>query len=373
MALQHNKPSDRSLITRIKDIPEALLENRITAFAGLGAAAAGLLPDPFKAAYWIIFPVFILLCIFGTWYKLREKHKYLETMIAIPIAIRIANKADANDALKSLFQAIEVQNNLKNHAENLAKYLHIDLADLKFEYGSDNEDIFNTERLQRFLTVLKYGMTQLQRRAPKATFCIGCIGPTSVAIAIGTMLAHTRIMIFHFDSTLKQYIPIIETSRHLKENVAKFEKFEIKALNPAGDPLNLDFDGNISERNIAESVAGTNTGKVTLAIDVSAHKINIEDSSIRTWGDRIYMRSIGNGTIAQGEDWSQYCREIFKVLNTIQQQYSDPEIRLVYSMPVALGLALGIATQNYWNVMLTNYDKGTYRELLRLDKIELNY
>ncbi len=369
MALQRKKPGDRTLISRIKDIPEALLENRITAFAGLGAGAAGLLPDPFKGAYWIIFPAFILLCIFGTWYKLREKHKYLETAIAIPIIIRIANKADANDALKSLFQAIEVQNHLKNHAENLAKYLHIDLADLNFEYGSDSEDIFNTERLQRFLTVLQYGMTQLQRRAPEATFCLGCVSPTSVAIEIGTMLAHKRITIFHFDSTLKQYMPIIDPSRHLKENVTKFEKFEIEVLNSAGESLNLHFDGDISKRNIAESVAGaTTTGRVTVAIDVSAHKINLEDPSIR-----IYMRSIGNGTISQGEDWSQYCREIFKVLNAIQQQYSHPEIRLVYSMPVALGMALGIATQNYWNVMLTNYDKGTYRDLLRLDKIELNY
>ena len=75
------------------------------------------------------------------------------------------------------------------------------------------------------------------------------------------------------------------------------------------------------------------------------------------------------GTITSDEDWLQYCREIFKVLNDTQQHYD--EIRLLYSMPVSLAIAVGIAAQNYWNIMLTNYDSATntYRDLIKLNQI----
>jgi hypothetical protein len=40
-------------------------------------------------------------------------------------------------------------------------------------------------------------------------------------------------------------------------------------------------------------------------------------------------------------------------------------------MPVALAIAIGIATRNYWNILLTNYDSqtGEYLPLIKLNDV----
>ncbi|MFB2875676.1 SAVED domain-containing protein [Floridanema aerugineum] len=66
---------------------------------------------------------------------------------------------------------------------------------------------------------------------------------------------------------------------------------------------------------------------------------------------------------------TQYCREIFKVLHEAQQHYT--EIKLVYSMPVSLAIAVGMTIQHFWNVKLTNYDPKTetYADLIKMNEI----
>ncbi|UXE64354.1 MAG: hypothetical protein KA717_18860 [Woronichinia naegeliana WA131] len=51
------------------------------------------------------------------------------------------------------------------------------------------------------------------------------------------------------------------------------------------------------------------------------------------------------------------------------QQQGYEEIKLVYSMPIALGILVGMATQQYWRILLTQYDQQTqsYRDLFALN------
>jgi len=362
--------SDRSLISHIQNIFEALLENRFTAFAGVCAGAAGLLPDQFKWVYFILFPAFILFCILGTWHKLKEKHKYLQTAIAIPIVIKIASKHDANNALNDLFASIEAHGNLGNYQNNLAKYLHVDREELLFEYGSDDRDIFETERLMRFFAVVKYGINQLQRRAPQATFNLAFIGPISIAIALGTLFNQTPVTIFHFDNGTRKYFPVLAIDRKLRERDVKLQKF--KLTDSDGNSLDSYFD------------IQKNTGiptppwqeKVTLAIQVSTHSIFVQEDQ-NLYGQLLYMRDTGNGTIDiyKPEEWVQRCREIYRVINVLQERYHVTAISLIYSMPIALGVALGISLQNLWKIGLMNYNKQTsaYEHVLYLNDINVEF
>ena len=66
--------------------------------------------------------------------------------------------------------------------------------------------------------------------------------------------------------------------------------------------------------------------------------------------------------------WIRYIQEIFHILNKLQTEYE--EIKLVYSIPVSIGLGIGIAIQNYWHVLLTNYQQGEYKDLIYTDEIQ---
>lgn len=135
------------------------------------------------------------------------------------------------------------------------------------------------------------------------------------------------------------------SDRKLKEDIKEYEKFERVVTEKGQD-------------------------RVTIAIDVSSHKINLNDQSIENYGDLIYLESKGSGTIEKNEDWLQYFREIFKTVN-IAQQKNYQEIKLVYSMPITLGILVGMAVQQYWPILLTQYENSTYRNLINLQEFKL--
>lgn len=135
------------------------------------------------------------------------------------------------------------------------------------------------------------------------------------------------------------------SDRKLKEDIKEYEKFERVVTEKGQD-------------------------RVTIAIDVSSHKINLNDQSIENYGDLIYLESKGSGTIEKNEDWLQYFREIFKTVN-IAQQKNYQEIKLVYSMPITLGILVGMAVQQYWPILLTQYGNSTYRNLINLQEFKL--
>lgn len=332
----------KATIAELVHDPRAILNNPFTLMAGIAGAIGGLLPVYINGV--AVASGMAALIVLGIWSEARKMSIYKHDAIPLPIVINVSNPANSENALSSLFNLIEKDRKFRNYRHNLAQYLQISPLDLIFNYRGA---IYETERLKDFLKITRYDLEKLKTKTPRNTIIdLAYIGPASVGILIGTVLSLDSTNIFQYSKTSDSYYSVVEIrDRTSKEDIAEFEKFEVE------------FPQKRQQ-------------KVTVAIDVSSHKIRTEDSSITAYGDLIYMKSQSNGTIELHEDWMQYSREIFKVLNLAQQNYE--EIRLVYSMPVALAIILGIALQNYWNITLTQYDSSnnTYRDLMKLNDLQ---
>nr|CAO88407.1 unnamed protein product [Microcystis aeruginosa PCC 7806] len=116
--------------------------------------------------------------------------------------INIANPADSNKALQSLFNIIETENKYKEHQNNLDQYLNISETDLIFNYSCD---IYDQEMLKTFLQILRYNLEKLKKKTPQNTIIyLAYIGPISVAIMVGTILATEGVKILT-DGHIFQY------------------------------------------------------------------------------------------------------------------------------------------------------------------------
>jgi hypothetical protein len=321
---------------------EIAIESPWTVVAGfLGTLAPLLLPtyNP------IIFSIAITIFLVGIIFEANKYKIYTEDALPIPIVIKIANSAISLDALNSLFKLIEAEPKYRNYRQNLNKYLSITESELVYEYQGD---IFDTEHLKDFLKITKHDLEQVKRKTPQnSIFYLAYIGPASVAFLVGSMLAREGMQLFQRSQDNNSYQCVMNVKdRALKEDTPQLEKFAVtyQCSEPRHD-------------------------KVTIAIDTAAHKTKLNDPSITNYGDIIALQNQRGNTISYEEDWTQYCREIFKVLNEAQQNYK--EIKLVYSMPVSLAIAVGMTMQHFWNVQLTNYDPkmGTYQDLIKMNEI----
>jgi len=300
----------KNVLGNLRQYPYNIIFNPLTNAALAIAAILALIADQFGQGYYLIFLITLALVIIGIWLESQKYDLYKHQAIPLPIVIKIANPADSNKALQSLFNIIETENKYKDHQNNLDQYLNISETDLIFNYSCD---IYDQEMLRAFLQILRYNLEKLKKKTPQNTIIyLAYIGPISVAIMVG---------------------------------IKEYEKFERVVTEKGQD-------------------------RVTIAIDVSSHKINLNDQSIENYGDLIYLKSKGSGTIEKNEDWLQYSREIFKTIN-IAQQKNYQEIKLVYSMPITLGILVGMAVQQYWPILLTQYGNSTYRNLINLQEFKL--
>ncbi|GCA88612.1 SAVED domain-containing protein [Microcystis aeruginosa] len=334
----------KNVLGNLRQYPYNIIFNPLTNAALAIAAILALIADQFGQGYYLIFLITLALVIIGIWLESQKYDLYKHQAIPLPIVINIANPADSNKALQSLFNIIETENKYKDHQNNLDQYLNISETDLIFNYSCD---IYDQEMLRAFLQILRYNLEKLKKKTPQNTIIyLAYIGPISVAIMVGTILATEGVKIFQYNKSSDSYYPVVEISdRKLKEDIKEYEKFERVVTEKGQD-------------------------RVTIAIDVSSHKINLNVQSIENYGDLIYLKSKGSGTIEKNEDWLQYSREIFKTIN-IAQQKNYQEIKLVYSMPITLGILVGMAVQQYWPILLTQYENSTYRNLINLQEFKL--
>jgi hypothetical protein len=319
------------------------LSNPYSALASVVATVGTFVVDSVGRGTLVLLGLTVTILLFGVYQEVRKASIYQHGAVPLPVVINVSNPAHSEGALNGLFAVLEQDRRFRHHQKNLAQYVQILPPDLVFDYRGD---IHDAARLKNFLQVTRHDLERLKAKLQADTVIhLAYIGPASVGILVGTLLGLDGVVLYQFTKSSDTYRPVIEVSdRRLKEHIARYEKFEIQ----------------IPERT---------QPKVTVAIDVSSHKINLNAPSIRTYGDVIYLRSLSMGTIEPEEDWAQYCREVFAALNYAQQQYED--IQLVYSMPVALAIAIGIATRNYWNILLTNYDSqtGEYLPLIKLNDV----
>lgn len=303
----------------------------------------------------IVFGIMIAIFLIGILieakkYKIHEeieakKYKiYKEDALPIPIVINIANVANSFDALNSLFNLIQSQTQYRNYRQNIDKYLSITESDLVYKYDGD---IFDTDRLKDFLKITKHDLERLKRKTPQnSIFHLVYIGPISVSFLIGSMLGREGMQLLQRTQDGNGYECVMEVKdRDLKEDTPDFEKFAV-----------------------SYQCSEPRQPNVTIAIDGGAHRLKLNSPSITSYGDLIILEKQTGNTIGYEEDWAQYCREIFKVLNQAQQDYA--EIKLVYAMPVSLALAVGMTTQHFWNIQLTNYNSQTgYEDLIKMNEV----
>jgi len=325
--------------------PIAIVTNPYASITSILVMFGALLADRFGSGYGILLLLVLPIFLFGIWSELRKTYLYEHEALPLPVVINIANPASSDDALRSLFQIIEKDSRYHNHRSNLEQYCAIQSSDLIFDYRAD---IYDSERLKDFLKITRHNLEKLKAKTPRNTVLyLAYIGPASVGILVGTLFGTDGLKIFQYSKSSDSYHEVISIeNRKLKESVDKLYRFDIE------------FPSQKSHEN------------VTVAVDVSSHKIKRNEVSIQTYGDLIYMASRNHGTIDLSEDWLAYSQEIFAVLNSAQNTYA--KIRLVYSMPVSLAVALGCALQNYWPIMLTNYDSSAqrYRDVISLNSIQ---
>lgn len=338
----------KQLISLTKNNPrEIIIENPYTGFAGVVAGIIGL-----GAALFSPYAVLVVLLIAigimggGILHEARKYQIYTQEALPLPIVINISNPANEYDALNSLFSQIQRQPRYSNHKKAIEKYLGITPQDLVYKY---NGDIHDTKRLISFLQITKKLIEKAKTKTPQDSIIyLAYIGPISVGFLVGSMLEREGMIIFQRNQVNNGYEGVMTVrDRLLKEEVKEFQKFTVerKCSNPP-------------------------QAKVTVAIDTASHRLNLKNSEIQDHGDLILLENKNTNTISFEEDWIQYVREVFTVLSECQQQYK--EIKLIYSMPVSLGIAMGMAIGKYWNVVLTNYNPktGQYKVLIKMNEVE---
>jgi SMODS-associated and fused to various effectors sensor domain len=321
---------------------EIAVETPWTASAGF---LAGIAPLLFSSYNLIVFSVVIAIFLIGIAVEAKKYKIYTEDALPIPVVINIANPANSLDALNSLFNLIQTRTQYRNYRANINKYLSITESDLVYKYDGD---IFETDRLKDFLKITKHDLERVKRKTPQnSIFYLVYIGPISVTFLIGSMLGREGMQLFQRTQANNSYECVMEVKdRDLKEDTPDFEKFDV-----------------------TYQCSEPRQPNVTIAIDAAGPRIKLNDPNITNYGDLIVLQNKTGHTIGYEEDWTQYCREIFKVLNQAQQDYA--EIKLVYSMPVTLALAVGMTTQHFWNILLTNYNSqtGSYQDLIKMNEV----
>lgn len=323
-----------------------LMSNPYTSLAGYIFGLGGLIGDTLNLNSPYLYSLIVGSIPLGVGFfqEYKKIKLYKKTFLPIPIVINISNYADSKNALNQLANKIE-EEGYKEHLENLKKFFSIEPEDLIFEYKGN---IFDKSMLIDFLKILKHDLEKLERKIPQGDiFYVAYIGPVSVSILVGGVLAQDAIKIFQYNKSVEGYEEVITVKdRRIKENINFLEKFDL------------------------EEIKKDNQENAVLAIDMSSHKININDESLRNYGDLYYLKSKGErGTISYNDNWERYIQEIFYLINKLQTEYKS--IKLVYSMPVSIGLGIGMAIQNYWPILLTNYQQGEgYKDLIYTNEIK---
>ncbi len=284
----------------------------------------------------------VIVALFFIWAfidEMRKQKLYSQPNIPIPIIFNISNPANSLSALNSLFENFE--KSYPNHKTNLEKYFNITQQDLVFEY---NGDIFDEDRFIDFLKISKHDIKRLEAKTPQnVQFHVVYIGPIANAILVGTMFGTEGVTLYQYNKSTDSYAVALEIdSRSFKEPIDAFEIFK--------------------REDIGE-VEGSD--KITVAIDLASHKVALN----KLEKPIIHLESQVGATLHKAEEFIRANREIYSVINNLQQQ--APHITLAYSMPTTVAILLGMSIQSYWDITLTQFNDGEYKPVIsHLNKIK---
>lgn len=307
-----------------------ILSNTYAQLSLAVAAVGGLISDEIGQGYWVALLLAGLLFLYAIYDEKKNLKIYTQNNLPIPLVFNVSNPADSKSALSILFTLLEKE--FPEHQANLRKHFNIIENDLIFKYDGD---IFNEKRFVDFLKISKHNIKKLEAQTPKnVDFHVVYIGPISSAIMVGTLFGTEGVTLYQYNKSSNSYNTVLEIdSREYKESVTTFKVIEKETI-------------------------GTITDTVTVAIDMASHKVALSELE----GAIVHVKSKLGATIHKPEDFIRANQEIYSVINNLQQNVS--KIRLVYSMPVTLGILLGMSIQNYWDIEITQYDHGDYKSVI---------
>ena len=325
---------------------DEILENKYAKFLTLFLFLIPFVLDALGKSeyYFIAFGLtFIVLLIAYIDVKHRQK-LYKTEILPIPIVITIEPNVKSKYVLDKLFKELEQKSEFKDLKKNLQRYRNITVEDLIFDY---NGDIYDKGRMLSFIQIVKYQITKLKEaNSNKVQFHLAYYSKPAFGFYLGYVFEQEDTVIYQQTPDKDDFNAVADLQdRDYKNEVNEYKKFTVEKIKE-----------------------DRNSQGVLLAIKASSHYIKFNSASLEKYTNIVSMVAKHNGTITQNEDWVLYAREIFTQLQELQNSYSN--ITIVHSMPESIAIIVGRAAGNFWNAKITQYDRGEYIDLMKLDEIK---
>lgn len=285
-----------------------------------------------------------LLLLFAFIEVLIKRKLYKSETLTIPIVIAIEPDIPAKYALQKLFTELEKKGKLKNLKKNLKKYRNIVEDDLIFDYKGD---LYNKEAVISFMQIIHYQISKIRQNIPnQVEFHIIYYSRPAYGFLLGHIFSKEDIVIYQQNPDKDSFDKVADLKdRTYKNEVTEFTKFSI-------DQSKIDH----SSQN------------VLLTIKASSHYITLSTPTLSSFTNVVSMVANHNGTILIDEDWVLYAREIFTTLMQLQNSYKS--VTIAHNMPESIAIIVGMGASNFWPVMITQYERGEYKELIKLNELK---
>ena len=288
-----------------------------------------------------VIAVFIVLVGFLVY---RQRKLYKQEILPIPIVINIDSDESARYVLKKLFDQLEKNSKLKNLQMNLKRYRNIVEDDLIFTYSGD---LYDKDRIVSFMQIIKYQIKKIKENTPnKVEFHLAYYKRPAFGIFLGYVFSEEDVVVYQKNPDKDYFDKVAQTeNRNYKTSVNRYQKFNKILLKEDETNENL-----------------------LLGIEASSHKLNFNADGLNHFQNIILLEAKHRGTIGVDEDWIQYVREVFTVLNEEQTKYKH--ITIAHCMPESIAVLLGMAVGNYWSLEITQYDQGIYKTVMNTNSLK---
>jgi len=320
-----------------------------TTIAGFG----GLFADAFvgKAGFAATLALATLFLLIAFIKERNIRHLYAKETIPIPVVVSVDDSTPIEIHFKALLARIaEDDRRFEGLEKKLESYFNISEQMLTFKY---NGEMYDHERLVSFLQIIRYVLNDIQRRLDnKACFHLFFLRRPAVGVALGGMFRTDGIVVYQnndYSNTLDKVAKI--DSRKYKERVSQFRHFEI-----------------------TKKLKDKKAKELLVAVQISSHTVSLEHPSLQKFRNIIHMESVRNGTLPtdtesfENDLWVEHAQEIYNIINQYKGEFDT--VTLVHSMPEAVGVILGMALENYWNIDVCQFDRGEYKVVINLQQIK---
>ena len=320
-------------------------ENKFISLIGVLAIVLGPFYDAMDNYYftWIIAVTLIILVFIAIITEYIRGKKFDKSVVHIPVVIKVDDGVQVQYTMNELLKNIEKYYGYKDYKEILKKYYSLNIERLIYEESCDMHDF---ERLMNFARIIKYNISQLEIILNKPLkIHIAFYRRPAVAFLIGTMFRTNSLSIYQIDNK-NEFKKIADISnRKYKERIDEFKKYEI-----------------------TENINDNLHDEVLVVINSASHNVNTNSDDLKIYKNIVKIDLKEPGTIPYENDWLDYAQEIYNVFNKLQINFKS--IVVAHSMPESLAIILGIGFGEYWNITITQYNKGLYPKVYKMNEIK---